>query len=880
MVSMKRIVVAIIVLMCWTASEGAKPYRGRKINLFGNSAESLARAGTGVTSSGTEQFYLNPASIADSERIGASFQYGSLPLPTKYYDGGFSLAVPTSYGVFGGFFRYMKFPGSAIDIKEGYSVSVGSARDLTRQLMLGFSLNFVYGKNGGKSFYTGGNLGFIYKFPGTAARYGFCIHDPRIGFSVNFGYPFGSHRSYADMNAITLGYSFKFFHIKQFSLGLYNDFTVLNYRDFPLKFGIESEIFNILIIRGGYVIPHAYNSGNFTTGFGLKIDTESFKGSLNYALNFYPNMKYTHYIGVNFEYGKLDREPPETEIGADKNDISPNHDGSKDYVLFNLSVFDRSRIKGWKLQIMDAGSQIIKDYSISERDISDRLSAQEFFKRLFKKRESMVVPERIIWDGTDVKGKTVPDGRYGYSFTAWDEKDNIAATKSGYVYVDNTPPEVVLEKSDDLFSPNKDGRKDIYTIVQKIKSSPEDEWSACFKDSQGNVVKKYSWAGNAVPARVVWDGKTDSGDDAPEGLYSYSISCADNAGNRAHADINSITLTRKYEIADITLTPEYFSFAKETPLKIFPALSSTHGLVEWKILIQNAGMKIIKEISGTNSIDKMLTYDCTDKDGARLNDGVYYVRFIAVFKSGNTPESFNKMFTVDSTPPKLSVSHSPSLFSPDGDRENDLLKIEPWAKDSTGIKSWRIIVYDSSGESFKTFSGNGAVPGEILWDGLGDTLDIVESAADYTIVLEATDMAGNRGVSSPDRLEVDVLVLVTERGLKIRISNIEFPFGSNEIKYKGKVILDRVFQILQKYESYDVLIEGHTDDIGKEEYNLELSERRAKAVNDYLLGRGIPPDRLKYVGMGETVPLYPNDSDEHRRRNRRVEFMLIKRVAE
>jgi len=214
------------------------------------------------------------------------------------------------------------------------------------------------------------------------------------------------------------------------------------------------------------------------------------------------------------------------------------------------------------------------------------------------------------------------------------------------------------------------------------------------------------------------------------------------------------------------------------------------------------------------------------------------------------------------------------------DRENDLLKIEPRSKDETGIKQWRIIIYASSGEPFKTFTGNGPVPGEILWDGIGDNLDIVESAADYAIVLEAVDMAGNKGVSSPDRLEVDVLVMVTERGLKIRISNIEFPFGSNEIKHKGKVILDRVFQILQKYESYEVIIEGHTDDIGKEEYNLELSERRAKAVTDYLLGRGLRADRLKYVGMGETVPLYPNDSDEHRRRNRRVEFMLIKKVSE
>jgi outer membrane protein OmpA-like peptidoglycan-associated protein/flagellar hook assembly protein FlgD len=879
MVVMKRALAVIIALFFFSASEGAEYYRGRYINNFGNSSESLGRAGTGVTSSGVEQFHINPASIADAERIGVSLQYGSLPLPTRFYDGGFAMAVPTSYGVFAGSFRYLNFPRS-IDLKEGYSISVGSARDLTRQLMLGFSLNFVYGTGKGASYYVGGNLGFMYKFPATGVRYGFCIHDPRIGLAINFGYPFGSHPGYADMNGITIGYSFKFFDIKHFNIGLHNEFTVLNYRDFPVKIALETEIFDILILRGGYVIPHAYNSGGFTTGFGLKLDTESFKGSLNYALNFYPRMKYVHYIGVNFEYGKLDREPPETEIVPDKKDISPNHDGSKDYVLFKLGVFDRSRIKGWKLQIMDSGSQLVKDYSISERDISDRLSAQEFFKRLFKKRESMVVPEKVIWDGTDGRGKMVPDGKYSYSFTAWDDKDNIAITKSGFITVDNTPPEVTLEKGDELFSPNKDGRKDVYVIGQRIKTAPEDEWYAGFKDSQGNVVKNFKWTGPAVPARLAWDGKNDAGEDVPEGLYSYFIHSTDKAGNSARGDISSITLTRKYEVADITMSSEYFSFQKDVALKFFPALSSTYGLVEWKIIILNSGMKPIKEITGGNAIDKMISYDCTDSNGGRLNDGTYYARFTASFKSGNMPESFNKKFIVDSTAPKLSVSHSPGLFSPDGDRENDLLKIEPRAKDETGIKQWKIIIYASSGEPFKTFTGNGPVPEEILWDGLGDNLDIVESAADYTIVLEAVDMAGNKGVSSPDRLEVDVLVMVTERGLKIRISNIEFPFGSNEIKHKGKVILDRVFQILQKYENYEVVIEGHTDDIGKEEYNLELSERRAKAVNDYLMSRGIRADRLKYVGMGETVPLYPNDSDEHRRRNRRVEFMLIKKVSE
>ncbi len=682
------------------------------------------------------------------------------------------------------------------------------------------------------------------------------------------------------MNDVTLGYTFKFFSIPHFSIAWYNDFTVLNYREFPVKFGLESVIYDIVVVRGGFVVPHAYNEGTFTTGIGVRLNTDSFTGSLNYSINFYPGITMTHYLGVNVEIGRLDREPPETAIRPDKEQISPNHDGLKDYVLFHLTVNDWSRIKGWKLQVLDAGGQMVKDYSISERDLSDRLTAQEFFKRLFQKRESMVVPEKVIWDGTDMKGKNVPDGVYSFTFNAWDARDNIAASKSGTVVIDTTPPEILLDGSEDLFSPNGDGRKDAYVIGQRIKCSQDDEWTAGFRDPAGNTVKKFNWAGPAVPPRVVWNGKDDSGADAPEGLYTYFITCTDKAGNSAHAEIREITLTRKYEIADITLSGEFFSFARDKSLNLFPALSSAYGLTEWKVVIQNQKLKILKEITGAEQVPRMIPYDCLDSDGSRLADGVYYASLAASYKSGNAPESFKKMFVIDSTPPRLAVSHSPGLFSPDGDRENDMLKIQAKVRDDTAIQTWRITIYASSGEVFKTFSGKGPVPEEIMWDGLGDNLDIVESAADYKIVLEATDAAGNSGSSDPDRLEVDVLVLVTERGLKIRISNIEFPFGTDEIKYRGRLILDRVFQILQKYENYDVLIEGHTDDIGKEEYNLELSERRAKAVNDFLAGRGIRIDRLSFVGMGETVPLYPNINDENRRRNRRVEFMLIKKERE
>jgi outer membrane protein OmpA-like peptidoglycan-associated protein len=76
-------------------------------------------------------------------------------------------------------------------------------------------------------------------------------------------------------------------------------------------------------------------------------------------------------------------------------------------------------------------------------------------------------------------------------------------------------------------------------------------------------------------------------------------------------------------------------------------------------------------------------------------------------------------------------------------------------------------------------------------------------------------------------------------------------------------------------EIQTVRIEGHTSDEGTDEYNLDLSTRRARAVVDALVQRGIPRDRLIYEGHGERDPLFANDSDPHRAENRRVEFHIV-----
>lgn len=877
--NMKRLLTILLIPLICNVSAAAEHYSGKEIFLFGNSPASLGRAATGAASEGIDFFYSNPASIGDIERTGFSLMYGSPPLPTGYHDAGGYLALPTSYGVFGAAFRYMQFRDGK-DITGGYSITVGNARDIFHRLAIGFSLSFFHGRGKGNYYYTGGTLGFIYSFPGTGTRYGFCVREPRLGLSVHFGYPFGSNRTHSDLNEVALGYQFVFFSVRNFKLSFYNEYTVLNYREFPIKIGLEGEIVGRVLVRAGYVISHAYNDGSFTTGLGVKFDGNGIGGSIDYSMNISRRLKLLHYLGATFMIGNPDREPPVTEIETEREFISPTNDGMKDYCVFTLSVHDRNRIKGWTLQILDSSGQVVKDYSMKEREVGDRISAGEFFKRLFYRKESLDVPARIIWDGTNNDGQTVPDGSYEYLFKAWDERDNMTAGKTGRIFVDTTPPEVRLEKAADLFSPNRDGRKDFYIINQRIKTGPDDEWMAEFRNREGVAVKSYRWEGHGAPSRVVWDGTDDTGNDVPEGLYSYVITGVDRAGNSAVSEIREITLTRAYEIADITLSSEYFSFNHDASINLFPVLSRTSGLTEWRVTIMNGRMKSVREISENGSLPKVLTFDGTDADGSRLKDGIYYARLSAVFSSGNTPESQPKRIIIDSTPPKLKISHVPRSFSPDGDNEDDLMRITPRAKDLSGVREWSIKIYSSSGDIFKSFWGTGDVPREILWDGLGDAYDVVESASEYKMVLEATDRAGNSGQSSPDRIEIDVLAMVNERGIRIRVSGIEFQSGGDDLRLGSILILNRVHDILQRYGEYDVIIEGHTDDVGREEDNLELSERHARAVYEYLAGKGLRRERFSYVGMGETVPLYPNTTDENRRRNRRIEFSLVRNVPE
>lgn len=101
-----------------------------------------------------------------------------------------------------------------------------------------------------------------------------------------------------------------------------------------------------------------------------------------------------------------------------------------------------------------------------------------------------------------------------------------------------------------------------------------------------------------------------------------------------------------------------------------------------------------------------------------------------------------------------------------------------------------------------------------------------------------------------------------------------FAYDSSEVDAAAQQVLNANAEILRKYPTWVITIEGHADERGTAEYNLALGERRATAVREYLAGRGIGADRLRTVSYGEERPKYDNSREETRRLNRRAALVV------
>jgi outer membrane protein OmpA-like peptidoglycan-associated protein len=114
----------------------------------------------------------------------------------------------------------------------------------------------------------------------------------------------------------------------------------------------------------------------------------------------------------------------------------------------------------------------------------------------------------------------------------------------------------------------------------------------------------------------------------------------------------------------------------------------------------------------------------------------------------------------------------------------------------------------------------------------------------------------------------------TARGLIVNISDVLFDFNKYTLKPAAREKLAKVAGILLAYPGLNIKVEGYTDSIGSDDYNLKLSESRANSVRDYLTSQAVPANTVTAVGLGKSDPVAANDTAAGRQRNRRVELVV------
>jgi outer membrane protein OmpA-like peptidoglycan-associated protein len=181
----------------------------------------------------------------------------------------------------------------------------------------------------------------------------------------------------------------------------------------------------------------------------------------------------------------------------------------------------------------------------------------------------------------------------------------------------------------------------------------------------------------------------------------------------------------------------------------------------------------------------------------------------------------------------------------------------------------------------------GAVVGGIVGNELGNTAvgAIIGAAVGGT----AGALIGSHMDKQAEEMERDIENAKIERigeGIKITFdSGILFETNSTTLQSQAKTNIANLAVILNKYPDTNILVTGHTDYVGTDEYNQSLSERRAESVSDYTMGQGVTSSRFSVIGLGETEPIATNETVEGKQLNRRVEIAIfanedLKKAAE
>lgn len=214
---------------------------------------------------------------------------------------------------------------------------------------------------------------------------------------------------------------------------------------------------------------------------------------------------------------------PNTFLKTNTEVFSPNWDGKNDVLEFRISKSALPRLSDWELVIKNSGDDIVKIFKADHR----RKRGFSFFGLLQDDTQlsplEITIPESILWFGEDSKGFLLPDGEYKYRLRLVTEnKENLLSEEKTILLDSHSPSSEINTKTRILFL-NGDRNSSRINISQKVSGEFSDYFTGEFLDSEGKVVKSYTWKFKDVPSVLIWDGTDFSNKQLSNGVYSYRL---------------------------------------------------------------------------------------------------------------------------------------------------------------------------------------------------------------------------------------------------------------------------------------------------------------------------------------------------------------------
>ena len=428
----------------------------------------------------------------------------------------------------------------------------------------------------------------------------------------------------------------------------------------------------------------------------------------------------------------IDTEKPAARIKASEKTFGA---GSKDSVAFAVTIAPAAEyaapVQNWKAEIKNAKTnEVVRSYDFGAYP-----------------------PESVLWNGINDLGQIADKGDYLMVMTAVDLAGNLGGgSTSETVTFDTTEAQLLLAMSDTAFSPKPDGnsRKKTISFSPLTQTKEIKSYTFTIKDKSGASV--YTTTGvNSLPEKLVWDGKSDSKELCPDGIYYAQLSLEATNGSQAAAS------TQSFEID--TVAP-YLS--AETPYKFFsPDGDSSKDSMPveikecsseklWTAQVRDSKNQIVKTYNWSGATSS-ITWDGSDQSGNIATDGVYSIVFTSTDDAGNSFTSTLAGLTLDCRETKVYLTADLEGISPNGDSVVDSQKFEITLTVPDGIKAWTFNVRKEDGTSVYALSEKDSanIPAVINWNGADSNKNACEGTFTGTLDIEYEKGNVVKAVSSP-----------------------------------------------------------------------------------------------------------------------------------